>query len=311
MPERNVHDLLLRHSVYLTGLKRNAGIQFARVALELDADINRLFARVAVKNLGEMTKREFDAFVARLRKDMITTYDRHLTRFVIASKKFASVDIAIHRKLFETAIGRRRGRAPTIGQVWGKTTANVNAATGMKYINAARSAKASSLGLIERAVRTGYAQKIATVDVLRNIVGNKSKSFEGGALRRVAAWGNTFATSTWSHVNSYANHETAKEYYEQYQWISVMDEGTTEICEDLNEQTFPYGDGPVPPAHYGCRSDIIPFTDDAPPTSFVDWLDQQPSEFLNDAFKKGNRELDNVKIITLDQFGEKLEFILI
>lgn len=310
MPARNVHDLLLRHAVYLQGLKINAGIQFASVAAALDSDIKRLFAHLP-RNFGQMTKREFDAFMVRLRAEMVATYDKHLARFVLSSNKFVSVDILMHRKIFQTATGRRVGRAPKVAQVWGKAAANVNAATGMKFANASRAVKASSLGLIERTVRTGYARKLDIADVLHSVVGIKKSAFEGGALRRVAAWGTTFATSTWQHANAYTNHETAKEYFEQYQWVSVMDEVTTEICEDLNGETYTYGDGPIPPAHYGCRSEIVPFTDDAPPTSFADWLDKQPSEFMNDAFKRGDRTLDNVKIITLDTFGDKLEFILI
>lgn len=42
-----------------------------------------------------------------------------------------------------------------------------------------------------------------------------------------------------------------------YRWVSILDDGTTQICRSLDGQVFAFGKGPLPPAHVNCRSSII------------------------------------------------------
>jgi len=102
-------------------------------------------------------------------------------------------------------------------------------------------------------------------------------------------------------------------YYDEYDWISVLDEVTTDICISRHGNRYKYGEGPIPPAHYNCRSEIVPVdANEANQTqSLADWLADQPGEFLSDVFKAGRTDLDNVKVITLDSLKGKLEFILV
>lgn len=44
------------------------------------------------------------------------------------------------------------------------------------------------------------------------------------------------------------------------QWVSTLDSRTTEICRGLDGQVFPLNSGPSPPAHWQCRSTIVPVT---------------------------------------------------
>lgn len=42
-----------------------------------------------------------------------------------------------------------------------------------------------------------------------------------------------------------------------YRWVSILDSVTSQICRSLDGQVFPFGKGPLPPAHPNCRSSII------------------------------------------------------
>ena len=46
-------------------------------------------------------------------------------------------------------------------------------------------------------------------------------------------------------------------------YVAILDEATTEICEDLNGTVWRVGEGPRPPQHHGCRSFIAPAESDA------------------------------------------------
>jgi SPP1 gp7 family putative phage head morphogenesis protein len=41
-------------------------------------------------------------------------------------------------------------------------------------------------------------------------------------------------------------------------WVSVLDSRASDICQGLAGQVFPAHDGPRPPAHFNCRSTVVP-----------------------------------------------------
>jgi SPP1 gp7 family putative phage head morphogenesis protein len=41
-------------------------------------------------------------------------------------------------------------------------------------------------------------------------------------------------------------------------WVSVLDARTSDICQGLSGQVFPAHEGPRPPAHFNCRSTVVP-----------------------------------------------------
>lgn len=49
-----------------------------------------------------------------------------------------------------------------------------------------------------------------------------------------------------------------REQIEKVQWISVLDQGTTEFCRNHHREIYPINEGPRPPAHFNCRSVMIP-----------------------------------------------------
>lgn len=75
---------------------------------------------------------------------------------------------------------------------------------------------------------------------------------------------------------------------EAYQYSAILDDRTSEICEELHGKIFAYDDAPIPPLHFNCRSLLIPITrfddykvDDK--TSDGESLD----EFVDDNLGKG------------------------
>lgn len=57
--------------------------------------------------------------------------------------------------------------------------------------------------------------------------------------------------------------EISRDGFELVRYVAVLDERTTELCEELNGTVWPVGEGPRPPQHYGCRSFIAPAESDA------------------------------------------------
>ena len=55
-----------------------------------------------------------------------------------------------------------------------------------------------------------------------------------------------------------ANQEVTKEY----EYVATLDSRTSAICGSLDGKTFKYGEGPMPPQHFNCRSTTVPIIDD-------------------------------------------------
>ena len=69
-------------------------------------------------------------------------------------------------------------------------------------------------------------------------------------------------------VNQVANaaamqtYEANPDITSRYRYVATLDSRTSAICRALDGREFPYGRGPKPPQHFGCRSTIVAVIDD-------------------------------------------------
>lgn len=304
-------DTVMRHAIYLEGVKAGASKAFARrITSNLNREVTDLFKSITARSLGDMNKRDFNAFVADLRRTVSEVFNDDIRDFMRDTRNLSREEIKIFQAIFREDTGERI-KAPAASQVWATIRNSTIPASGNTFTQQATAFRNSAVSGLERIARNAYADKLETDAVMLTIKGAKTG---GGYLPRISAWGGSFANTVFHHAAGLTKDYVAKNYYEWYEWVSVLDEVTTDICIERHGQRYRYGEGPLPPAHYNCRSETIPVSgedDDERPESFVEWLDQQPAEFLDDAFTGGDPDLDKVKVIKLDRFGDKIEFILI
>jgi hypothetical protein len=125
-----------------------------------------------------------------------------------------------------------------------------------------------------------------------------------------------------------------------YRWVSILDSKTSQICRSLSGRLFRFGQGPVPPAHPNCRSNIVaellgrwlkrdakgrfakddrtqPAEGGAPVpvrTTYYEWLKTQPAEFQDDVlgvtrgalFRKGGLSAEAFARLNLDRNFEPM-----
>lgn len=301
-------DLILRHALYFEGARRGIVEEFRPLTSDLDERMMKVLRRVNVSNLGELTKADFNRIMVRLRSELNAGFKSDLTAFNRKMRQLSDIETSINQRIFRADSGRRV--AVDSADVWGQARAKDIAATGSNMERTARRFRDSAINDIERVLRRGYADKSDLDAILRDLRGT-GQDF-GGSMNRIQAWADSYSDTVSKHVSSNSKYETSSEYYDEYDWVSIIDDVTTQICRDRNGNRYRYGEGPIPPAHYRCRSEIVPVTGEAVnKQSLAEWLEDQPGEFLSDVFKNGRTDLDNVKVITLDELKGKLEFILI
>jgi len=114
------------------------------------------------------------------------------------------------------------------------------------------------------------------------------------------------ATNHSSSVARAATYTQNSELLDGYQWVATLDGQTTMICASRDGKVYQIGQGPMPPAHWECRSTTIPIVKSEfdlgakakgkRPTvgakgakqvsgnkTYGGWLKGQPREFIDEA----------------------------
>ena len=131
-----------------------------------------------------------------------------------------------------------------------------------------------------------------------------------------------------NHISSNTRSElykTNKRLVDKYEWVATLDGRTTFICMSRDGKIYTVGSGPMPPAHFGCRSTTIPkikkefdlgldVEGDRPAvgsngvervsanTTYGGWLKRQNREFIDEALGIERSKLFRSGKLTLDKF---------
>ena len=109
-----------------------------------------------------------------------------------------------------------------------------------------------------------FGEAATTVGQLR-AAGVKSILASGGELTVMAD--GQIITLVRTSINQVANaasmavYESNQDVTKKYQYVATLDGRTSAICRALDGQEFPYGQGPMPPQHFGCRSKVVAVID--------------------------------------------------
>jgi SPP1 gp7 family putative phage head morphogenesis protein len=186
-------------------------------------------------------------------------------------------------------------------------------------------------------------------DALRNFGINKSKQIQqvisdsvvlGDTTQQIGSKVNAIVSTLQRRqadalVKTVTNHASAvaresvyqenSEILDGYEWVATLDNRTTLICGSRDGIVYQVGAGPLPPAHWSCRSTTIPrvkpqFTTgselqgDRPSvgedgakrvssnTSYGGWLKKQPKGFVDEALGEERSKLFRSGKLAIDKF---------
>jgi SPP1 gp7 family putative phage head morphogenesis protein len=233
--------------------------------------------------------------------------------------------VALSDDLFKAAYGSPQTYSLTAAQGTAITLPN-----GEVVNKAFRGIAESQAEQFSQVVRNGLLTGETTPDVAKRLIG-RLEFGQAGSVRQIALAGGQ-ATKAANHqvislvrtsINQVAN-EASQQVYEanqditqKYRYVATLDTRTSAICRALDGREFPYGKGPKPPQHFGCRSTTVPVINykelgfDAPPsvtkgqrasmdgpvpanTSYGQWLkDKMPGETDADVIRRQQEVLGN------------------
>lgn len=188
--------------------------------------------------------------------------------------------------------------------------------------------------LIVNILRKGYANGWTRTATLTAIVGTNDTDFStpgnepASVFSTLSNAGDAVINTGLQHVSSESQSAIASVFYEKYQWVSILDNRTTVVCWNRNGTVYVYGEGPLPPAHWNCRSKAVPLVSDQVlhdiPADYFTWLGEQDENFIIDvlgprrakAFLSGKLTaaslggIQTIEPLTLADFADKIKYII-
>lgn len=308
-------DVLTRHQIYLEGVKLDYAQDFSSVLKELNEGLQDAFGglrNVPLNSLPKKTINEVVINVMTLQQEIFKRYNEDL---IDDLKEFLEVDLLINKILLasvelknETPVSEQEsnkfiaaawldekakalyplsyfnGSEAGLLKLWSKIVNAPLPANGALLTSFISAFSVSAIASVENIIRKGYANGWNVEETLDAIIGTKTANFRDGQFFRINSQASAVISTLLQHVSSITSAAVSSFVYEKYQWISVIDNVTTEICRSRNGKVFEYGKGPLPPAHIRCRSKTIPFlvSEHKTPESYFEWLSMQPEAIQND-----------------------------
>jgi len=282
-------NIIVRHQVYLERLKAGRSLELSKTIGKLDAALRTQLAFVDYDSLSDMSRTALNKLIVELRRVARTVFDVWLNELIRWLGEYVREDALLWKKAFgivkPEAIPTLEEETPDDEKLLALALAFPMAANGIMSLMFAKSYTILAVDKIGIAANRAYANAETPRDLVKAIVGTKEARNNDGLLAQLNRQGNAVTNTIVQHVANQIAANMASRVWKRYLWCSVIDDATTNICRSRNGKVFEYGKGPVPPAHVGCRSSIVPFDGDPfDIPSFPMWAGSQSKEFIADAF---------------------------
>ncbi|MFZ1074813.1 MAG: hypothetical protein WAN50_00335 [Minisyncoccia bacterium] len=336
-------NLLFWHQLFLEGVRTNLAKNFDGVLRQLYAEFKRYLSMVRYQTLDSFTKAEMNDFIRRFKLAQMRIYSVYTAQLIKLLQQFVDTDVQANRLILEAVTGKTfeeadaerehttlkgvAGLTPgSTDSLWASILTDPIPANGMTIEQMLQSFVNTSTNKVAQYVRMAYANGWTKDELITQVFGSSENNWRDGYFGQLSRQNNTMVGTAVQHSSSIAQGAVTSTFLATYVWVSVIDGHTTEICYSRNGKVYTFGEGPIPPAHYGCRSKVvgkIPNAGDiAIPATFAGWLATQPTSLvdtmLGSAFASSLRSgsqrnvtlATTAQTLTIAQFLAKIKQLL-
>jgi len=343
LSDRKLLDTLVRHQVYLEGVKSGYNLKFQTYIEKLLNEVKSLINDVPYESLDQLSKREMQKLSMAVKKVNLKIFNTYLNQLDKELKAFVRTDKQVISSIY---VNLMKDDVPeTVEEIEESTPSEANTFVkdGLSVMQEEDDDDGLWAWLWNGVIPTGSSPDDALAIlvsysalqlqqlILRAVSNGYSKGEILKDLERIIDKVSASSASTIATIIQQLSIGTQviieSGIFKRYQWISVIDNRTSDICRSRNLMIFEYGKGPLPPAHNNCRSKIKPIINGSgsTPINYHAWLKSQPKNVQNfmlgpvvgKQFRDGDinasqlPSFKNAKTLTLEQFSGKLEDMLL
>lgn len=279
----SLYDKLTRHQVYFEGVKSWFSNDFNDTLDVLNRRVMNIFINAPERNIGDLTAAEYRNFERRISRQLDSIIKRSTEVLWQDLKDISSEDNQVLQQILKSERSTRR-KMPSDAVVWNQVKNRPVGATGGSMDEMIDAFYANLKQTILREVRKARTDNGTVDDLITTMKGTRDANNRDGLMNKFKNQSNSVLSTVLQHITSISQNQYERIFYERYRWVAVLDSRTTKVCRSRNGKTWVYGKGPIPPAHYNCRSKIVPMDDDRRnyPDTWFGWLREQPFNVLSD-----------------------------
>lgn len=320
-------DAYVRHQVYVEGYKNGQSEDAETLYEEITAAIIIALNKLQITTMGELTKKALTQLVSVVTAKVKQLYGKQINLTVDQIRAFMNADINIVGKLLNKSTDKKTGyNTLNHDTLWSSIMNDPIPGVGLAPTATFTTEQTAAIASIVQLIRRAWADNVSLADLFKEIVGTRADGYKNGLMFKLRRRLVTAIETVIQHVTTSVQFKLGALTATHYVWCAILDNRTTEICRSRNGHTYEYGKGPRPPAHYRCRSFVIPATivkvDDLP--TFYTWVKRQPANVQDDVLGPARgRELrenkiksddlpgfDRTRPLTVSEYGDKLNKIL-
>lgn len=322
-------DALTRHQIALGRLTRGTSAKLVQSLDKFDPAIARALASLN----SSSTRRQVNEALAEVKRINNAAYDKiekqlttQMERLAVSEVKYqhGALKDATPREAFKQMNVKVPPAAATKALV---RTEAVNGALLSEHVDGMRVGRYNRVrDAVRREMSQGGTEAAVEKGIRQAVIGTAAAGYQDGLLglsrRSMDQVTKTVSNGTVTNARS-TFFEQNDDIFDGVMWVSVLDDRTSAICQSLDGTVFPVDEGPRPPAHINCRSEVVPIVKDweemgledlgpgtreamngeVPETmTYDDWLRTQSAEVQNEILGPSRGEIFREGEVTLDKF---------
>lgn len=318
----SVLDAVTRHQVFLEGVKAGQLREFQRTLTAVAVDIRKTLAGLGIEQLDSLTKARLARLIRTLQEIAHKHYNGYVEGLLNWLKRFTRVNRTQTIRVFEkfaepsrVSLIREADSYPLAPFLYTKAQNAPLPANGILMTAFVTALAKTAVQQILNRVRQGWANRETVAQTTIAIVGTQASRFNDGLIARHSNLARAAIGTAVQHISSINAEAIARMLFEEYEWHSVIDNNTTDICRVRNGNRYRFGSGPLPPAHAGCRSSVVPVPASGPssaPAGFRTWAMSQPASLRRAMFGAADpgQQFTGSPPLTLEQYEATTDSIL-
>lgn len=325
-PHEVVYDRAIAHAIYLERFKGGLVNKLIALLNRVDADlVAQLIAKDPTAVSGAWSQKRLEALLEEIRvinRDAYNSVGKELTKELQA---LAVYEAGWQVQMLTAAIPVTVSLAtPAPDQL--KAAVLARPFQGRLLKEALQGLEASRAAKLRDAIRLGFVEGETIGQIVQRVRGTKASGYQDGLLEIGRREAQALVRTAVAHTANVARDSTFQansDVIEKVRWVSTLDGRTSAVCRARDGEEFPLDKGPRPPAHWNCRSSIMPVLADkyaflsegrtrSSRDGYVDgdetyqsWLKRQPAEFQDEVLGKTKAQLFRKGGLTLDRFVDR------
>lgn len=262
-----------RNQVLLERLKVGEHKKFLPFLKRIEKEV-----RAALSDAGDSieTKKRLNTLISDVTATQKAIYDDYNKQLSLDLGDVGVQQAAFEAKSYEKVAVAFESTVPTAAQVLTAIRVNplqVEGYTGNPLLEPfIKDWSKKEIQRVNNVITQGFYQGQTNAQITKNLRGTKANRFNDGDLAKINRSNKTLVRTAVQHASQQARTAVMKEnddLIKGYEWVSVLDSKTSDICAGLDGRKFKVGEGPLPPIHPNCRSTTTPVLNEA-----FDFLDQ-------------------------------------